>query len=168
MNFVYFGFLSASSCCPFPPSPSFLVSIVSLDPIYCCICSFGPRSFFFPYQLFARQWVCESCLIYSSVESHAGQESSSGYSVNVCVCVCLWKTDRASEREGQCVSVYASKKEKLLQLVFTPMTKTRDVFVFQFVMFICFSQHGLVCCLPSCLIGYSTFCVGMCLHVMWM
>lgn len=33
-------FLSVSRCCPFPPPCSFLVSIVSLDPIYCCICSF--------------------------------------------------------------------------------------------------------------------------------
>lgn len=73
----------------FPPTSSFVVSIVSLDLIYCCICSFGPRSFFFPYQLFARWLVCESCLICSGVQSRAGQESSTGYSVNVCACLCF-------------------------------------------------------------------------------
>lgn len=49
-----FGFLSDSRCCPFPLPSSFLVTVVSLDPIYCCVHSFGPRFFFFPYQLFAR------------------------------------------------------------------------------------------------------------------
>lgn len=86
------AFLSASRCWPFPPPSSFLVSIVSLDPIYCCVCSFVPRSFFSPYQLFARWWVCESCLIYSGVESRAGQETSTGYSLNVCVCGMEWES----------------------------------------------------------------------------
>lgn len=85
--FVYFDFLSVPCCWPFPPPSSFLVSVVSLDLIYCCVCSFRPRSFFFRYQLCARWWACESCLIYSSVKSRPGQESSTGYySVNVCLC----------------------------------------------------------------------------------
>lgn len=87
MYFVYFDFLSVPCCWPFPPPSSFLVSVVSLDLIYCCVCSFRPRSFFFRYQLCARWWVCESCLIYSSVKRSPGQESSTGYySVNVCLC----------------------------------------------------------------------------------
>lgn len=87
MYFVYFDFLSVPCCWPFPPPSSFLVSVVSLDLIYCCVCSFRPRSFFFRYQLCARWWACESCLIYSSVKSRPGQESSTGYySVNVCLC----------------------------------------------------------------------------------
>lgn len=67
---AHFGFVSVSSCCPFPPSPF-------LSGLHCFIrpdllprlLFWGPRSFFFPYQLFARWWVCESCLIYSSVQS---------------------------------------------------------------------------------------------------
>lgn len=86
---VLWAFLSVSCGCPFPPFSSFLVSIVSLDLIHCCICSFGPGSFFFPYQLFARWRVCESRLIYNGTGSHAGQESSTEYSANVCVLVCV-------------------------------------------------------------------------------
>uniref|UniRef100_A0A4W6EDQ3 Uncharacterized protein n=1 Tax=Lates calcarifer TaxID=8187 RepID=A0A4W6EDQ3_LATCA len=85
---VLWAFLSVSCGCPFPPFSSFLVSIVSLDLIHCCICSFGPGSFFFPYQLFARWRVCESRLIYNGTGSHAGQESSTEYSANVFAPTC--------------------------------------------------------------------------------
>lgn len=100
MYFVYFDFLSVPCCWPFPPPSSLLVSVVSLDLIYCRICSFRPHSFFFRYQLCARWWACEGCLIYSGVKSRPRVlESSAGcYSVNVCMCL-NWL--------GKCVKVKA-------------------------------------------------------------
>lgn len=167
MNFVYFGFFISLLLLPFPSFPLFSCIYRFIRPDLLFHLLFLARSFFFPYQLFARWWVCESCLIYSSVESHAGQEASPGYSVNVCMFV--KGRQIVNEREMVNVCQYMQVKSKSY-FNFHLWLKT-GMFVSQLVLFICLplSQSQCVaCCLPSCLIThfvlvcvYST-CIGWC------